>query len=55
MEDVLVIIYKVLGEGTLKMTELEGKLDIFGPLGNGFPIEDKEEGLEKYYQNLYQG
>lgn len=44
-EDVLVIIYKVLGEGTLKMTELEGKLDIFGPLGNGFPIEDKEEVL----------
>lgn len=44
-EDVFVIIYKVLGEGTLKMTELEGKLDIFGPLGNGFPIEDKEEVL----------
>ena len=44
-EDILVIIYKVLGEGTLKMTELEGKLDIFGPLGNGFPIEDKEEVL----------
>lgn len=44
-EDILVIIYKVLGEGTLKMTELEGKLDIFGPLGNGFPSEDKEEVL----------
>ena len=27
------------------MTELEGQLDIFGPLGNGFPIEDKEEVL----------
>ena len=44
-EDILVIIYKVLGECTIKMTELEGKLDIFGPLGNGFPIEDKEEVL----------
>ena len=51
-EDILVIIYKVLGEGTLKMTELEGKLDIFGPLGNGFPIEDKEELIKRYYTSI---
>ena len=42
-EDSLVIIYKVLGHGTDKMTTLSGELDIFGPLGNGFPIEDKVE------------
>ena len=42
-EDILVIIYKVLGEGTLKMTELEGKLDIFGPLGNVFQLKIKKK------------
>lgn len=42
-DDSLIIIYKVLGEGTLKMTQLQDELDIFGPLGNGFPIEDQEE------------
>ncbi len=42
-ENSLVIIYKVLGEGTQKMTSMqEDVLNIFGPLGNGFPIEDKE-------------
>lgn len=44
-EDSLVIIYKVLGDGTKAMTQLEGKIDIFGPLGTGFPIENKEEVL----------
>lgn len=46
-EDSLVIIYKVLGKGTQKMTELEkdDSLDVFGPCGNGFPIEDKEAVL----------
>lgn len=41
-ENSLVIIYKVLGEGTDKMTTLKAGelLDIFGPLGHGFPIED---------------
>lgn len=43
----LVIIYKVLGEGTLKMTELEPNetLDIFGPLGHGFPLEKVDSVL----------
>lgn len=41
-EDTLVIIYKVLGEGTLKMTTLTDSIDIFGPMGNGFPIVDKD-------------
>lgn len=40
--DSLVIIYKILGEGTQKMTELHGELDIFGPCGNGFPIVDQK-------------
>ena len=34
-EDSLVIIYKVLGEGTLKMTGMKDSIDIFGPMGNG--------------------
>ena len=43
----LIIIYKVLGQGTEKMTELTSNdlLDIFGPLGNGFPIEDQDKVL----------
>lgn len=41
-DNVLVIIYKVLGEGTLKMTTMTDKIDIFGPMGNGFPIESRD-------------
>ena len=41
-EDSLVIIYKVLGEGTLKMTKMKESIDIFGPMGNGFPVEDQD-------------
>lgn len=46
-EDILMIIYKVLGQGTEKMTELSSgdSLDVFGPLGNGFPIEDIDKVL----------
>ncbi|MGM9912376.1 dihydroorotate dehydrogenase electron transfer subunit [Floccifex sp.] len=44
-EHSIVIIYKVLGQGTKEMTTLDGTLNIFGPLGNGFPIEEKEEVL----------
>lgn len=45
--DILMIIYKVLGQGTEKMTELSSgdSLDVFGPLGNGFPIEDIDKVL----------
>ena len=35
----------MLGEGTLKMTELRRKIRYLWSLGNGFPIEDKEEVL----------
>ncbi|MBQ0064994.1 MAG: dihydroorotate dehydrogenase electron transfer subunit [Firmicutes bacterium] len=41
-ENTIVIIYKILGEGTKKMTEMSGDLDIFGPLGHGFEIENKD-------------
>lgn len=46
-DESLIIIYKVLGQGTEKMTELTSNdlLDIFGPLGNGFPIEDQDKVL----------
>ncbi len=42
-ENSIVIIYKVLGDGTKKMTELKDTIDILGPLGKGFPIEDFED------------
>lgn len=41
-ENSLVIIYKVLGEGTLKMTTMKDTLNVFGPCGNGFPIENQD-------------
>lgn len=41
-DDSLVIIYKILGEGTLQMTKMHDTIDIFGPCGNGFPIENKD-------------
>ena len=43
-DDGLVIIYKVLGEGTEELTHFEkGEiLDVFGPLGNGFELEDTD-------------
>ena len=45
-ENQLTIIYKVLGKGTEKMTSLkEGTLNIFGPLGNGFPIDKTDAVL----------
>lgn len=46
-DESLIIIYKILGQGTEKMTELTSNdlLDIFGPLGNGFPIEDQDKVL----------
>ena len=61
-ENSIVIIYKVLGEGTKVMTTLEGTLNIFGPLGNGFPVEEKEhivcigggEGIPPLYESAKQ-
>ena len=40
------ILYKVVGKGTRLMTGLKlgDKLDILGPLGNGFPLKDKGQG-----------
>ena len=45
--DSIIIIYKILGQGTNKMTELKAgeMLDIFGPLGNGFLIQEEKEVL----------
>lgn len=38
--DKLTLIYKIVGKGTLKMSEMtEGKLDILSGLGNGYNIE----------------
>ena len=42
-EDGLVIIYKVVGKGTEKLATLkEGTVNIFGPLGTGFPVEQRD-------------
>ena len=45
-DDSFVIIYKIAGEGTLKLSLMkkDDKLEIFGPLGNGFDtdVSDKE-------------
>ncbi|MBP3851970.1 MAG: dihydroorotate dehydrogenase electron transfer subunit [Erysipelotrichaceae bacterium] len=43
-KDSLVIIYKVVGQGTKRLSEMEEgqTINVFGPLGNGFPIEQRE-------------
>lgn len=44
-EQTFVIIYKVVGEGTEVLSNLlpQASLDVFGPLGHGFPIHDTYE------------
>ncbi len=44
-KDSIVILYKVFGKGTEVLTKLDKKIDILGPLGNGFEIEDHKEVL----------
>ena len=44
-ENSLVIIYKVLGEGTLKMTTMKDTLNVFGPCGNGFSEQNSFSAL----------
>lgn len=45
--DRFTIIYKVVGKGTKALSKCEAgnKLDVFGPLGNGYPIEQKDAVL----------
>lgn len=40
----LVLVYKVVGDGTKIMAELVPgmKIDLFGPLGTGFPVEERD-------------
>ena len=40
----LSLIYKVVGDGTLALSQTAagGILDLFGPLGNGFPVLDED-------------
>lgn len=46
-QDTLTIVYKILGDGTRAMSEMEGgeSLNIFGPCGNGFPVVENEHLL----------
>lgn len=42
-QDRIVLVYRTVGEGTKKLSTLEkGKINVFGPLGHGFPIEGKD-------------
>lgn len=43
-DQTLVLIYKVVGQGTKAMSGLEQNdtIDLFGPLGHGFPVEEAE-------------
>lgn len=40
----ITLVYKTVGQGTVQMSSLEVNdvLNLFGPLGNGFPIEDQD-------------
>ena len=42
-EDRIVLVYKVVGEGTKRMSEMKTgeSVDLFGPLGHGFPVEER--------------
>lgn len=46
-QDTLTIVYKILGDGTRAMSEMEcgESLNIFGPCGNGFPVVENEHLL----------
>lgn len=43
----IVLIYKTVGQGTAAMAQMKkgDKLDLFGPLGTGFPIENRDAVL----------
>lgn len=41
-EHSLIIIYKVVGDGTRALAGCHETVNIFGPLGNGFPMEAKQ-------------
>ena len=43
-KDALRIVYRVVGEGTLEFSHYKAgdKIEIMGPLGNGFPLRDKK-------------
>lgn len=42
-----VIIYKVVGDGTKRLSLMDKgqTLNVFGPLGHGYPIEEKEDSV----------
>lgn len=42
--DGIVLVYKVVGEGTKRMSEMKAgeSVDLFGPLGHGFPVEERD-------------
>lgn len=43
--NVITIVYKVVGQGTLDLSKMKEQetLNVFGPLGNGFSIQEREK------------
>lgn len=46
-QDHFTIVYKVVGDGTKKLSTMKqgDTLDLFGPLGHGYPIETNEDAV----------
>lgn len=42
--ETMVLVYKTVGEGTARMAEMKAgeTVNLFGPLGNGFPVEERD-------------
>ena len=38
----IVLVYKVVGDGTRFMTTMHDEISLFGPCGNGFPVVDED-------------
>ena len=41
-EKILVLVYKVVGNGTKMMTSMNQEVSLFGPCGNGFPVLNED-------------
>ena len=46
-EDAFVIVYRIAGDGTRILSEMKKgeMIDLFGPLGNGYPIHEEQKDV----------
>lgn len=46
-EDAFVIVYRIVGDGTRILSEMKKgeMIDLFGPLGNGYPIHEEQKDV----------